>query len=221
MILAKDEEGAIGEVVRGSKDHASRVIVVDGQSSDNTKKVAEESGAEVISDHGLGKGDGYRTGIAHLSGLDDERVIVFLDADGSHNTDDIPKLAAPILAGELDMVIASRMKGGSDELEGSFSNFVRNFGGNLMSTLVSWRFGVKLTDVLNGFRAMSAKCAATIELKAVDFDIEHEMAIKAIKAGFRIGEIPSHEFARKAGKSKLPTYSKAHKFFIRLFINFF
>jgi glycosyltransferase involved in cell wall biosynthesis len=75
VILAKDEEACIEKVVKGALKKADRVIVVDGHSKDATREVAEKAGAEVSSDGGRGKGDGYRTAI---KAVDAEGVIVFL-----------------------------------------------------------------------------------------------------------------------------------------------
>lgn len=218
VILAKDEESTVGEVVQGALPRADRVIVVDGHSSDGTVKAAELAGAQVVSDNGLGKGDGYRKGI-EVAGRDG--VIVFLDADGSHDPADIPKLAKPIMDGGADMVVASRWKGGSDDIDASFSSFIRNIGGNFITVLIAWRFGATVTDALNGYRALNAARAHELVLKANDFDIEQEMIVSALKKGWRVGEVASHEYARKGGMSKLPTYRKFYLFFWRLLVNMF
>lgn len=213
VILAKDEEDTIASVVGKCLPHVNEVLVVDGHSSDRTIEIAEKSGARVISDHGLGKGDGYRVGMSEARG----EVLVFLDADGSHDPADIPKLAAPLLTGELDMVIASRWRGGSDDVHPSLAHFIRDMGGNFLSMAISWRFKTEVTDCLNGFRAIRKDAGLSLGLTADDFDIEHEMVMKALKKGLRLGEVGSHEYARAGGASKLPTFGKAHKFFLRLF----
>ncbi len=213
VILAKDEEATIESVVERCLPRADEVLVIDGRSRDRTRELAQAAGAKVFEDSGLGKGDGYRTGLEKASG----EVAVFLDADGSHDPDDIPRLAGPILSGDLDMVIASRWRGGSDDVHPNFTHFVRDLGGNLLAIAISFRFKVELTDCLNGFRAMDREKALSLGLSAYDFDIEHEMVMKALKKGLRVGEVGSHEYARAGGKSKLPTFRKAHKFFIRLF----
>jgi len=213
VVLAKDEEGTIGQVVAKARAVADEVVVVDGCSGDRTVATAEAAGARVVRDHGRGKGDGYRVGLATARG----EVVVFLDADGSHDPADIPRLAEPILAGRLDMVVASRWRGGSDDVHPNLSHFVRDLGGNLLSLAISWRFQTEITDCLNGFRALRREAGLSLGLNADDFDIEHEMVMKALKRGLRVGEVGSHEYARAAGFSKLPTFRKAHIFFIRLF----
>lgn len=213
VILAKDEEETIALVVKKSLPVADEVLVVDGHSTDRTREVAEAAGARVVSDHGRGKGDGYRTGFEAAAGA----VVVLLDADGSHDPADIPKLAGPILEDKLDLVIASRWRGGSDDVHPNLTHFIRDMGGNFLTIAISWRFKVEITDCLNGFRAIRRESALSLGLQADDFDVEHEMVMKALKKGLRVGEVGSHEYARAGGVSKLPTFRKSHKFFIRLF----
>jgi len=213
VILAKDEEGTISELVRLARGYADEVLLVDGHSRDRTRELAEQAGARVALDSGKGKGAGYRAGLEQARG----EVIVFLDGDGSHHPSDIPRLAERILKRELDLVIGSRWRGGSDDVHPDFNHLVRDFGGNLLSIIISSWFKKELTDCLNGFRAIRREVGLKLGLSANDFDIEHEMVIKALKRGYLVGEVSVHEYARKAGKSKLPTFRKAHIFFLRLF----
>jgi dolichol-phosphate mannosyltransferase len=212
VLLARDEEATIADLVKKARPFGEEVLVVDGHSRDRTREAAAAAGARVVLDHGRGKGDGYRTAAAEARG----EILVFLDADGSHDPADIPKLTAPIREGRLDFVIASRWHGGSDDVHPNLAHFVRDLGGNLLSMLISWRFNHEVTDCLNGFRAIRREKMLCLGLTANDFDIEHEMVMKALKQGLRVGEVGSHEYERKAGASKLPTFWKAHIFFIRL-----
>jgi len=212
VILAREEEDTIAGLVAKARACADEVLVVDGHSRDRTRERAEAAGARVVLDHGRGKGDAYRTGMQEARG----EILVFLDADGSHDPADIPRLIAPIREGRLDFVIASRWRGGSDDVHPNLAHFVRDLGGNFLSILISYRFRHEVTDCLNGFRAIRKDRMLALGLEADDFDIEHEMVIKALKQGVRLGEVGAHEFARQAGRSKLPTFAKAHLFFWRL-----
>lgn len=218
IIPARNEELTIERIVGVSKRYADRVLVVDGHSIDATAAKARAAGADVILDNGLGKGDAYKVGMK-AGGKDG--IFVFLDADGSHDPNDIPKLIEPFREDKAEIVVATRLKAGSDDIEASISSFIRNIGGNLLTLLISLRFKVQLTDALNGFRAMKAEVGEWFSenLAANDFDVEHEMIMKALKKKWRIVEVPSHEYARAAGRSKLPTYSKFYKFFWRFIIN--
>ncbi|MGB9131316.1 MAG: glycosyltransferase family 2 protein, partial [Methanosarcina sp.] len=106
ILPAYNEEVSIGSIVILSKYYADHVIVVDDGSSDRTAALARKAGAEVIvHEVNTGKGGALKTGFAAAEGAD---IIVTLDSDGQHNPGEIPKLVAPILKGEADMVNGSR-----------------------------------------------------------------------------------------------------------------
>ena len=197
VILAKNEEENIGEILPKVKPFVDQVAVIDGHSVDNTRAIAEKEGARVLLDHGKGKGDGIRTAIQQL----DCDIMVFIDADGSHDPNDIPKLVQPILDDEADMVVGSRGRGGSDELHGDLYKLLRMIGSDIILLAINYRFNVRLTDSQNGFRAIRTNAARTLNLKENITTIEQEMTIKFLKKGYRVSEIPSHEYARLHGKS--------------------
>jgi len=215
LVCTRNEAGGIERIIESVKPYAEEVLVVDGHSTDDTVKLAEAAGARVVQDNGKGKGDAYQVGI-HESTQD---IIVFIDADGSHEAADIPKLALPIGEGRADFVIASRHKGGSDEWGGDLVTYLRAIGSGFLSIVINMRWGSDFTDVLNGFRAVSRDVAQRVPLKAVDFDIEQHMIVQYLKAGFRGAEVGSHESCRQWGESKLPTFRKAYLFFWRLFLD--
>jgi dolichol-phosphate hexosyltransferase len=199
VIPAKDEEGLIGEIVDAVKPYADEVLVVDGRSKDRTRAIALEHGARVIQDNGRGKGEALRLSFdAATTG-----ILVFIDADGSHDPADIPKLVGPIRAGRADLVIGSRGKGGSDELHGSLSQFIRYVGSQLIMLTINYRWNVRLTDSQNGFRAIRRDVALRLGLTANLTTIEQEMLMKALKHGFRVDEVASHEYERRWGTSKV------------------
>ncbi len=212
VVPTKNESGGIKEVITKTKPYADEILIVDGHSTDNTARIAKQAGATVILDNKKGLGEAKRLGIVKAK----NEIIVFIDADGSHEPKDIPKLVKPIKENKADLVVASRIRGGSDEFDINFSGLVRQNGGDLIAAVINYRFGTKLTDSLNGFRAIRKSTALEIGLNANDFDIEHEMIIKCLKKGFRVLEVPSHEYARGWGKAKLPTFSKGWLFIWRL-----
>ncbi len=199
VVPAKDEEGLIGEIVDAVKPFGDEVLVVDGHSRDRTAAIAVEHGARVIQDHGRGKGEALRLAIDAAAG----DIVVFIDADGSHEPRDIPALVAPIRAGAADLVIGSRGKGGSDELHGTLEQFIRYVGSQLIMLAINYRWNVRLTDSQNGFRAIRRDVASRLGLTANLTTIEQEMLMKALKQGLRVTEVPSHEFERRWGTSKV------------------
>jgi glycosyltransferase involved in cell wall biosynthesis len=199
VIPTRDEEGMIAEMVDAVRAYADEIIVVDGHSKDKTREIADAHGARVILDHGKGKGEAMRYALTEATG----DIVVFIDADGSHDPKDIPAMVAPIKAGEADMVVGSRGRGGSDELHGTIEQFIRYIGSQIIMLIINYWWNVRLTDSQNGFRAIRRDVGNKLGLTSNHTTIEQEMMMKALKQGYRVGEIPSHEYERKWGKSKV------------------
>ena len=199
VIPARNEEATVGDVVRECLHYAGRVIVVEGGSTDRTARVAAKAGALVIRDQGLGKGAALRLAVAQV----ETPICVFVDADGSHDPIDIPLLAAPIKSGQADHVTGSRLLGGSDELHGGGDEFLRLAGSAFITSMINWRFGTRLSDSQNGFRAIRTEVFRRLDLRSRHTTIEMEMIMATLVAGARITEVPTHERPRAAGYSKI------------------
>lgn len=198
VIPTKNEEGLIGEIVDSVKSYGE-VLVIDGRSTDRTRAIAEAHGARVVLDGGKGKGQAIRQAFSEAT----TDIVVFIDADGSHDPKDIPALVAPIAAGKADLVIGSRGKGGSDELHGTFSQFIRYVGSQLIMLSINYRWGVRLSDSQNGFRAIRREVGLALDLRSNLTTIEQEMLMRALKLGYRVDEVASHEYERRWGTSKV------------------
>lgn len=200
-VVAKNEAEGIVGVIRSVKKYADEVIVIDGHSTDGTGLLASREGVRVLRDHGLGRGDGVRAGLAHATG----DIVVLFDADGSHEPRDIPKLTEPIVDGKADLVIASRRTGGSFDRQMNLDSLVRSFGADILTMLVNLRFGTQLTDVIYSFRALRASLVKNLPLHSNGFAIEQELVIACLRSRYKVLEIPSREFARRWGEPKLAT----------------
>lgn len=198
VIPSKNEAGLIGEIVDSVRPYGD-VLVIDGHSTDATREIAQQHGARVALDGGLGKGQAIRQSLREAT----TDIVVFIDADGSHEPRDIPALVAPIAAGEADLVIASRGKGGSDELHGTLGQFIRYVGSQLIMLAINYRWNVRLSDSQNGFRAIRREVGLALDLKSNLTTIEQEMLMRALKRGYRVAEIASHEYERRWGTSKV------------------
>ena len=120
VIPAFNESKTISWVVQGASKYAGEVIVVDDGSSDGTAEAAVSAGAHVIRiPKNGGKGNALGIGLT-TAALNGSKVVVCLDSDGQHDPEDIPKLAAPVLEGEADMVIGSRFL--DAELQGAHTS---------------------------------------------------------------------------------------------------
>ena len=199
IIPTKNEARSIGDIITKCRKYSDDIVIIDGHSSDGTREIALGMGAQVYLDAKKGKGSAIRLGALKAS----KDVLIFIDADGSHDPDDIPRLTEPILSGEADHVSSSRMTGGSDELHGDMLKFIRMLGSDIITLAINYRFNVRLTDTQNGFRAIKKTVALSLGLKEDMTAIEQEMIIKTLKKGYRLAEVPAHEYARRYGSSRI------------------
>jgi glycosyltransferase involved in cell wall biosynthesis len=208
VIAAKQEAPSIGLVIDRARRYACEIIVVAGRSTDGTERVAAEHGARVIADNGRGKGDALRCAIPHVR----TPVTVFIDADGSHDPEDIPLLVEPILLDQADHVSGSRLRGGSSELHGGFDEFLRLMGSSFITACINWRFNCRLSESQNGFRAVRTSVLRELDLREDSTTIEQEMIIKTLKKGLRMGEVPSHEHPRMHGHSHVSVWRSGPRY---------
>jgi len=208
VIPTLNEEQGLRPIIEQCKKYCSELIVVDGHSTDNTVEIAKKAGVKVIYDNRKGKGDAIRTCIPHV-GRD---ITVFIDADGSHDPDDIPKIVQPILEDRADHVTGSRLLGGSDELHGGFDEFMRLVGSSFITACIGWKFKTRISDSQNGFRSLKTELLRNLDLKENITTIEQEMIIKTLKKGYRLVEVPAHEYKRKFGKSHIKIRKAAFRY---------
>jgi dolichol-phosphate mannosyltransferase len=199
VIPARNEEANIAEVIQACKPYGDEILVVDGHSTDRTREIAEALGARVLLDGGKGKGEAIRVAADAVR----SDIVVFIDADGSHEPKDIPRLVELIDRGEADHVSASRLMGGSSELHGGFDEFFRLMGSSFITACINKRFRVRLSESQNGFRAIRTEVLRKLGLTENITTIEQEMIMKTLRKGYRMGEVPSHEYQRKHGTSSI------------------
>lgn len=201
IIACKNEGEGIKRILKSVRKYSDDIIVVDGHSNDGTKEIAKSFDARFFLDHKKGRGDALKLGIKKAK----KEILVFFDADGSHNVQDIPKFVSPILRKEIDLVIGSRRTGGSSDLTVNLTGIIRSAGCDFLVAMVNHKFKIHLTDILYSFRAINAETARKLHFKSNDFGIEQEMIVTCLKKGYKVMEIPSREKARGWGNSKLKT----------------
>lgn len=183
ILPAYNEEVSIGSVVLQTKKYADRIIVVDDGSSDRTAEVAEMAGAEVIRHpQNRGKGAALKTGFEALNGTG---VVVTIDTDGQHDPADIPRLVAPILQGEADMVNGSRYLNGNKK----DTPMYRRVGQKVLDVATNLESGLSVTDSQSGFRAFNPEIKDVFKFGQNGLAIESEMLADAAAAGLRIKEV--------------------------------
>lgn len=199
VIPARNEELNIAEMIEKTLPFTDELLVVDGHSKDKTVAIAEGLGIRVVQDNRKGKGDALRVGASEAR----HEITVFIDADHSHDPADIPRMVEPIKKGEADLVIGSRGRGGSDELHGDIEKLMRLVGSDLILIGINLRFKQELTDSQNGFRAIRTQVMRSIGTTENITTIEQEMTMKCLKQGYKVSEVPAHEYARKHGESTI------------------
>jgi len=196
IIPAFNEESSIGLVLNDlPKETLHEIIVVDNGSTDDTANVARESGARVVEEKQKGYGSACLRGIAELTQPD---IVVFLDGDYSDYPEEITELIQPILDGEKDFVVGSRMI-----LPESRSALLpqARYGNWLAVFLMRIFFSHRYTD-LGPFRAIRHESLKSIGMQDRNFGWTVEMQIKAVKNGLRICEIPVR-YRERVGVSKI------------------
>lgn len=194
ILPARDEEGAVGEVVRRLRAVLPRVraIVVDNGSADATAQVARAAGAEVVGCARAGYGHAARAG-ADAAGS--AEVLVFLDADGSMAPEDVPLLLAPILAGEADIVLGRRRTGRG------LMPWHQRIGNRVIAALLR-RHGIDAAE-LGPFRAVRGTTLAGLSLPGSRCAWPAAMLRLAASRGARIIEVEVGYGPRLAGRSKV------------------
>lgn len=185
VLPAYNEEVSIGSIVLLTRFYADNVIVIDDGSADRTAEIAKKAGAEVIIHKtNAGKGGALKTGFKAAADIGAD-IIVTMDSDGQHNPADIPKLIAPIIEGDADIVNGSRYLNGLDK----HTPIYRRVGQTILDGVTNLSSGVKITDSQSGFRAFAASTVGIFRFDAQGMGIESEMLADAGKAGIRIKEV--------------------------------
>jgi len=202
VIPVFNEELTVGGIVARTRSTLEQVklsyevLVIDDGSVDRSAEISQASGASVLREPHQGKGCALRFGFRRASG----DVIITLDADGSHQPEEIPLVLRGVVESKADFVVGSRFFSADANVQ--VPN-VNRIGNRLFSSLVRLLTSVKITDSQSGFRAIRSSLLRKMRLKSRGYEVESEMLVKALKMGARVTEIPISFEQRTTGKSKL------------------
>jgi glycosyltransferase involved in cell wall biosynthesis len=196
VIPTRNEGMAIGRVLADiPSDLVTEVLVVDNDSTDDTREIAARMGARVIPESRRGYGRACLTGLAQATTPD---IVVFLDGDYSDRPSELPLLIGPIIHGKADITLGSRL---AKPITPGALPWHQAFGNRLAVRLISFLYHLKITD-LGPFRAARADVLQALALEQMTYGWAVEMILKGTLAGFRVIEVPV-SYHPRIGKSKI------------------
>jgi glycosyltransferase involved in cell wall biosynthesis len=190
----------ISDIVARARKHADTVIVIDDGSTDNTAEAARLAGASVIR-HKARRGVGVAVRVAFEAAKTyDADALITLDGDGQHDPDEIPRVLAPILNNEADLVIGSRF------LPANVIEIprYRKFGIDVITWLYNFGSKKKVSDSQSGFRAHSRRLLEAMKITENGFGYSVQVLIQARKKGFLVKEVPISCIYHSEGSSLNP-----------------
>ncbi len=201
VIPAYNEDRFIADVVSRAKKYSDQVIVVDDGSTDETAKIAAESGAIVIvHERNMGKWVALRDGFKKAVEIAD--LIIQMDGDGQHDPDEIPKFLNSLR--EFDLVLGYRSKKGMPIIR-KFSNFIT-------TTMLRILFSLRVSDSQCGYRAYRREALRKLmSIEAKGFEGETASLILAKRLGLKIGQVQIKTIYGKE-KSKMKVTRDTYRF---------
>lgn len=200
LVPCFNEEAAVATVVADFRQAlpAAEIYVYDNNSSDRTRAVALEAGAEVRSERRQGKGHVVRRMFADI----EADIYVLVDGDATYDAASAPRMIGALMDDHLDMVVGLRV----DRAAAAYRPGHRA-GNRMLTRFLSTMFGQEFRDILSGYRVFSRRFVKTFPVLSDGFEIETELSVHALELALPVAEIETPYFARPEGSfSKLNTW---------------
>jgi len=195
LIPTLNEEPTIGPLIQ--KFHNAGyydILVIDGNSTDNTRDKAYQAGAKVIIQKGKGKGAAFIQAIEHIS----KPYVILIDGDNTYDPADADALVLPLLSG-YDQTLGNRL------IPSNHVSFNRlNLTGN---RILNWLFKIShgryLYDILTGYRAFTLASLQRMRLYEEGFGIETEISSESVRNDDKVAIVPVSYGVRIGSDTKL------------------
>jgi glycosyltransferase involved in cell wall biosynthesis len=218
-ILNRNEADALPSILPEiPSSSVDLLFCVDGGSTDGSLQILGEHGIDVVGQVSPGRGEAFRIAFEHAR--DSVDALIFFGPDGNEDPSDIPSFRPHLEAG-ADIVIASRMMKGAHNEEDDQRLRFRKWA-NLAFDWMAWatwgRGAYRITDAINGFRAVTVDAWDRLSPDGPGYTIEYQTSIRAYKKGLKVVEFPTHEGHRIGGESQAKAVDTGLRF-MRLYAN--
>ena len=194
LLPTLNESATIVDVIEGYQEVGlDNILVVDGGSGDDTRELAREAGARVITQSGSGKGQAVREAVARV----DAEFVLMADADMTYRAEDAERMLEPLLVGDFEHVIGNRFA----DMEPGAMTRLNRIGNKLINRGFQFIHGENYRDILSGYRAFRTDSFERLALSADGFGIETEMAVECAKKGIKTEVVPITYRERPHGSS--------------------
>lgn len=208
VIPARNEEAGLSRLLPNLKSSfpQAEILIVDDGSTDRTPEIARQHGAQVVQHpRSLGNGAAIKSGARAATG----DTLIFMDADGQHQPEDIVHLMAALDAG-YDMAVGARTRNSQAGTHRAIANGFYN-------RIASWMVGHKVEDLTSGFRAVKAeKFRKFLYLLPNGFSYPTTITMCFFRAGHPIKYVPIHA-PKRVGKSHLRILRDGLRFLLIIF----
>ena len=201
-----NERENLEAMLRALGDKDVHVLVIDDNSPDGTGEIADRLAAELGYVSVLHRENKEGLGPAYLAGFrralaDGAELVLEMDCDFSHDPNDVPRLIAA--ARDADLVLGSRYVAGGAVRNWGLVRRVVSAGGSWYARVL---LGARIRDLTGGFKCYRRRVLETIDLDAIDskgYAFQIETTYRALRAGFKVAEVPITFVDREAGGSKM------------------
>ncbi len=183
LLPTLNESATIVEVIDSYQEVGfENILVVDGGSADDTRELAREAGARVMTQSDSGKGQAIREAVAQI----DAEYVLMVDADLTYRAADAERMLEPLLVGDFEHVIGNRFA----KMEPGAMTRLNKLGNKIINRGFTFIHGENYRDILSGYRAFRTDSFAQLALSADGFGIETEMAVECAKNEIKTEVVP-------------------------------